>query len=74
MKKGNSKSRRCSRGTNKRKFSSPVINVKINISLTSECDKEAIIARENLKWTKIVGIAQLVEFTIDLLFKLIEIL
>lgn len=74
MKKGYSKNRHCSRGSSKSEFSSPVINVNINISLISECDNETIIARENLKWTKTFGVAQLIEFVTNLLFMLIDIL
>lgn len=74
MKKGHSKNRHSSRGASKRNCNSyHVIHVNIFISKDS-INEETKDSKENLKWTKIFGISQIIDFVIDFSFRLLGIL
>lgn len=75
MKKGHSKNRHSSRGASKRNCNSyPVIHVNIIISYKDSINEKAEDSKDNLKWTKIFCISQIIDFVINFLFRLIDIL
>lgn len=74
MKKGYSKNRHFIKGYSKKRSNTPLlINMTINVTYKNRCNEGVCITKENMKWTKIVGIIQLVGNAINWIAKLIGI-